>query len=267
MANYSNKDYTFEGLNVQYGLGLAFNAAGKYPVVTKRIFPTLAQAQAFVNDADDTAVEGLRISVTGDTTIANNGLYYVSKVGTATADGELVRLATKAELDAQGAAAITSIVEGNGVNVASETLANGSKQYTVTADLDIQYIAPVAAQGTVGEEGYVAAVPASIKLVDKTDNTKVFGSVAVSDIIGNGLLKSTAYDKGTGILSLTFAKADGGEKVEKINLVDMLDINDMSIAAGSQKYLEVNLEGGENSQAIFSTKMKAVTDEILERCR
>ena len=65
-----------------YGWSLTWDAAGRYPIVAKRRFPTLADAQAFVDDTSSTATatEGLIISVINDTTPKNNGIYYVSSV-------------------------------------------------------------------------------------------------------------------------------------------------------------------------------------------
>ena len=64
-----------------------------------------------------------------------------------------------------------------------------------------------------GRINYVAAnggVPAHIALV-KEDGTEL-STVNVSDIIGNGILKTSAYDAATGILTLTFAQASGVDK-------------------------------------------------------
>ena len=71
-----------------YGWSLTWDAAGRYPIVAKRRFPTLADAQAFVDDISSTATatEGLIISVIKDSVAKNNGVYYVSSV--ALAEGE-----------------------------------------------------------------------------------------------------------------------------------------------------------------------------------
>jgi hypothetical protein len=98
MATIDNKEYKYDGLNVQYGLGLAFNMAGKYPAITKRIFDTLKNAQDFVNDADDSAIAGLVLTVTADTT--NNGAYFVSQIASdTTTAGTLVKLSSTAGTD------------------------------------------------------------------------------------------------------------------------------------------------------------------------
>ena len=67
---------------VNYGWGLSLNMTGKAPAVSKRIFKTLADAQAYVDDAKDSAIEGLRLSVIADTNERNNGVYFVKSIGT-----------------------------------------------------------------------------------------------------------------------------------------------------------------------------------------
>lgn len=70
-------EYTFPKQS-NYGWGLTFNMTGKAPIVNKRIFATLADAQAFVDDVDDSAIEGLILSVIADGD--NNGAYFVENI-------------------------------------------------------------------------------------------------------------------------------------------------------------------------------------------
>lgn len=115
-----------------------------------------------------------------------------------------------------------------------------------------------------GQIKYVAAkdgVAAHIALVDEAGAE--LSTIAVSDIIGNGVLKTSAYDAATGILTLTFAQADGSEKAIEVDLKAMLDINDISIAEASKNYLEVTLgtasvEG--DTQAVFGAKIVKVAE-------
>lgn len=127
----------------------------------------------------------------------------------------------------------------------------------------IKYVDAVPAQGEEGEEGYVAAVPAHIALVDKDDNE--LSIVEVSDLVANGLLKSTEYDSTTGQLTLTFAQADGSEKNEVVDLKKMLDIDDVLIADDSKDYLDVALDGGENADAVFSAKIVKMADAVAAK--
>lgn len=69
------------GAQSNYGWGLTLNMTGKAPAVSKRIFDTLADAQAFANDYNDSAIEGLLLSVVADSD--NNGVYFVKSIKTA----------------------------------------------------------------------------------------------------------------------------------------------------------------------------------------
>ena len=62
---------------VNYGFGLSFEATGKAPVVAKRIWGTLADAQAYVDSSTDTAIAGLQLAVIKDTDPSKNGVYFV----------------------------------------------------------------------------------------------------------------------------------------------------------------------------------------------
>lgn len=118
----------------------------------------------------------------------------------------------------------------------SSTLkANGSTSYEVATQL----IYVPAASG----------VAAHIALVDK--NSKELSTVDVSNLIGNGTLKSSSYDKTTGKLTLIFNQADGTTNSVDVDLSEMLDINDVVVDSTSKPYLEVDLTGAENSQAVF----------------
>ena len=97
-----------------------------------------------------------------------------------------------------------------------------------------------------------------------TDNVGTELSVIpVSNIVGNGVLKSSKYDPATGILTLTFAQADGTDHAVDVDLKAMLDINDMSIAENSKNYLEVTLATAETegeTQAVFGAKIVKVAE-------
>ena len=103
--------------------------------------------------------------------------------------------------------------------------------------------------------------PAHIALTDNAGTE--LSVIPVSDIVGNGILKSPTYNAATGILTLKFAQADGTTKNVDVDLKAMLDINDMSIDANSTNYLEVKLgtaEGEGETQAVFGAKIVKVAE-------
>jgi hypothetical protein len=63
-----------------YGWGLTFNLTGKAPAISKRIFETLEDATSYANDYNDSAIEGLLLSVVNDETDTNNGVYFVKSI-------------------------------------------------------------------------------------------------------------------------------------------------------------------------------------------
>lgn len=147
----------------------------------------------------------------------------------------------------------TTVSASDGITVTSTTNADGHTEYAVGADLTINYVA-----STEDSSAHIT--------LTNGDKTHTFGSIPVSDIIKNGVLQGTSYDKNTGILSLTFNEADGSAETYKIDLHEMLDINDMKINANSSTYLAVSLNAnsstsGENdgSQAVFSALIQDVS--------
>ena len=65
-----------------YGWGKTWSANGRYPMIAKRSFRTLEDAQAFIDDTSlsGTACKGLILSVFADPKASNNGIYYVEKI-------------------------------------------------------------------------------------------------------------------------------------------------------------------------------------------
>ena len=110
-----------------YGWSLTWDAAGRYPIIAKRRFPTLADAQAFVDDFSTTATatEGLILSVINDTVAKNNGVYYIASVAMAEGEnGKLVKVGgAETETAADYAAAVElskTLVVGQLIKVEAE---------------------------------------------------------------------------------------------------------------------------------------------------
>ena len=67
---------------INFGWGLSFNMTGKAPAVAKRIFDKYEDALAYANDVNDSAIEGLVLSVVADSDATKNGLYFVKQIAT-----------------------------------------------------------------------------------------------------------------------------------------------------------------------------------------
>jgi hypothetical protein len=104
---------------------LTWKASGRYPIVADRIFATLADAQAYVDDTSATAsaTGGLIISVISDTIAKNNGVYYVKSV--ANTDPKYGELLDKGTLVKVGGSETETAETYSAAVELSETLVTG----------------------------------------------------------------------------------------------------------------------------------------------
>ena len=166
--------------------------------------------------------------------------------GTAGTQGLVDAANAKTYIDNAETHATTTVEVGKGLSITDASTNGGPHKYTVAPNLELKYTAASGGEGA----------KITLESVDAEDPS-VFGTIQLSQLIGNGVLKDSSYDKSTGILSLYFANAtaDGSTKID-VNLAEMLDINDMLVTNDSSVYLNIDLSDGENSQAQFSTKMQ-----------
>ena len=130
------------GVQVNYGFGLSFEASGKAPVIAKRIWETLADAQAYVDSATDTAIAGLQLTVINDTDASKNGVYFVKEAAGENGKtvGVLVKLAQNADtsdLQTQVTANKQAIDKLNGDEGATGSVKTIAKSY---ADNSVQLL-------------------------------------------------------------------------------------------------------------------------------
>ena len=158
---------------VNYGWGFSFNMTGKVPAVAKRIFDTLSGAQQYIDNVEDTAIEGLVLSVVADTD-ALNGAYFVQSVGKNDINGVLVKLGSEdyTDTEIQKNAKTYSIakVEGTelsdlGTNVKEayklidEDNVKAGSYIPVYKDSSLKSVELVSEKPAVGEDGQEGYVP------------------------------------------------------------------------------------------------------------
>lgn len=121
-------EYKFPA-QVNYGWGLSLNMTGKAPAVAKRIFETYEDALAYVNDANDSAIAGLTLTVMNDTE-DKNGVYFVAKVGSSVGanDGVLEQVGSQSQIDGSIEKEATARKKVTGIN-ADTYQPNGSANY------------------------------------------------------------------------------------------------------------------------------------------
>ena len=111
MSQYTTVDgYKFDA-QINYGWGLTLNMTGKAPEVSKRIFDTYEHMMYYVNDYNDSCIEGLTLTVMADG--EKNGVYFVDKIGT---EGENKSFANDGH-----------VVKLGGADAATEGIARSSK--------------------------------------------------------------------------------------------------------------------------------------------
>lgn len=72
--------------------GETFKMSKKVPAIANRIFQTLADAQEYIDNLKDNAIDGIRISIINDDKTENNGVYWVEKIGDGTNTGVLRKI-------------------------------------------------------------------------------------------------------------------------------------------------------------------------------
>ena len=225
---------------VNYGWGLSLNMTGKAPAVAKRIFNTYADALAYANDVNDSAIEGLVLSVVADTNAALNGVYFVQQAASKAVEAN----------DAEGIKAADA-KEAILVKLGSEANANG---------------------GVANVEGKLTQEIADRKAADKAITDSI-GTVAegktvmgtVTEEVGklNTAIskEQTARENAFNTLKGTLEDRDA-KTLEAIN--DELDAVDAKIGTVTENKTVVQMiADAETAAKAAATKMKLVDNEEL----
>lgn len=146
---------------------------------------------------------------------------------------------------------------------------NADPLYTLKLAVDGKTITGTTELATALKLSYHAAVTtegsekgAYIALEDNTGTSIANSEIPVEDIIGNGILQSSDYDTETGILTLTFANADGTTTDVEVDLKELFDIDDIVVDQTTAKdYLSFTVAdpAAEEGQAVLGVKLADVT--------
>ena len=215
---------------VNYGWGLSLNMTGKYPAVAKRIFDTLADAQAFADDFNDSAIEGLVLSVVADDDSTKNGVYFVQsiKTGAEAAAAVLVKLGSASAAASGASNALTEAKAYTDAEV--KKLADGAVKTNTDKIATLN--------GNAQTEGSVAKAVADAKseLLGNVDETDAKTIAALNDKIGTvddgktvmGTIAEEVENRQTAISNLKGTLVEGdATTLEAIN--DELDAIDAKI--------------------------------------
>lgn len=148
--------------------GMTYSRNTKAPLEDKRIFNTLALAQEYVNNVDQTAYVGLTISVVNDG--VNNGLYYVERIADANnVTGLLVKVGSDSAADVanlQSDVATLKATIGDSTSGLVADVAGKADAFTAGEGIDytdnVVKVAISATEGnslSVNSDGLYVAVP------------------------------------------------------------------------------------------------------------
>jgi hypothetical protein len=197
-----------------YGWGLSLNMTGKAPAIAKRIWNTKADALEYVNNFNDSAIEGLQLSVVADPIAKNNGVYFVEKIGTfkvvdgaqvASNDGVLTKVGgTETETADTYSAAVTlssTLVAGQLIKVTNKEVVGeityDSGFYLVNTPGNIIKLATTTASGDFAAD--IAALQEAVTEI-KRDYAKTSDLADYATVAGWKVKDVDANDK---VLSLT----------------------------------------------------------------
>lgn len=228
---------------------LTWKASGRYPMVADRIYATLADAQAYVDDltATASATPGLVLSVVNDG--KNNGIYYVQSIAqAATETTEFVPGVLVAAGAGAGSEAVETFTVGeDGKIVEAENI--GQILY-VTTGTDNYPAGPYIVTG-VGAVAKLGTTTATGDIAGDVENLKGRMSTAEGEI---DALQTAVGDATKGLVAdvagikSTIGDADGG-------LVRDIADNADAIAANAEAVAKLRdaVAGGVHFKGVFTT--------------
>lgn len=274
MAEYEFKT----GSQVNYGWNLTWESTGKFPIIAKRAFTTLANAQAYVDDVAGTACEGLIIAVFNDTE-KNNGIYLVKSAGTADTPGELVKAgsgtgSTTAENYTAAKALATPDNVGQLIYVLNEETSTTEKDendefivysagpYVVTGANTVAKLGTTSASGDISGDveslkGSVSTLQADVKALQEAEIDFPIDDIKVGEtsIVKNGIVTiDDAFVTNSNSLNALTHKAIAAkfasieESIDLIPKFDVLVVSELPTTdiSTSTIYLVVSGEEEEN---------------------
>lgn len=195
-----------------YGWGLSFNMTGKAPAIAKRIFDTKAHAEQYVQNASDSAIPGLVLTVIQDGD--NNGAYLV------TGTDESLSLTKLSDVNSAGE---DNIIEQ--INV------NGTKQEPNNKVVDIAV--PTKVSELTNDSNFATITGSAVTVVKVTDGYQIkqggtaLGTITIPKdmVVSGGQIVSNpdGQDPGT-YIELTLANVAEPNNKLYINVQDLVDI-------------------------------------------
>lgn len=223
---------------VNYGWNLTWEATGKFPIIAKRSFETLADAQGYVDDTAGTACPGLILAVFNDD--KNNGIYLVQSVGDGTNAGVLVPAGQGAgSITAENYSAAVALATADNVGqiiyVQNEEAVEGGEPYSagpyiVTGAGVVAKLGTTTATGDLAGDvetlkGDVADLETAIEAVDGKVDAIDLTPYATTDSVNTAL---EGYVSKDGYIAYSQAEKDklaGVAEGAQVNVIEKIIFN------------------------------------------
>ena len=240
-------DYTI------FPTGLTYSRNTKAPLMDMQVFETLALAQAYVDNKDQTAYVGLTVSVVNDG--ANNGLYYVNQIADADhATGVLTKVGADAAQDVAdlkaAVEALETAVGDENSGIAADVAANAAAiekkadifnvgnglSYSENKIINIVVSSAAGNSLSVDENGLYVAVP-EVEVPEYSLDSVASPAEAYAaqyefkkdgvvlntiNIPKDQFLKSASYDDVNNKLVFVF-NTSAGETTNEVDVADLVD--------------------------------------------
>lgn len=262
---------------------LSLDANGKYPIIAKRAFPTLADAQGYVDDANSSATPGIILTVTQDTE-KNNGIYLVTKVAGVDGNsvGELVPAGSgNGSVTAENYSAAKGLATADNVGQLVYVLNDetSTSEYDENNEAVVYSKGPyvvtgagtVAKLGTTSASGDIAGDVESLKgdvatlLDEQVKGVVIDGSVQAMDEDKNLVLDLSDYAKNAD-LEAPLKKLEDIEEKAQENVIEVikvagqtLDVNDKAVAITFDDTYDASTE---SENAIQHKAVAAIIEDL-----
>lgn len=235
---------------------LTWKASGRYPMVADRIYATLADAQAYVDDltATASATPGLVLSVVNDG--KNNGIYYVQSIAqAATETTEFVPGVLVAAGAGAGSETVATFTVGEDGKIAEAE--NIGQILYVTTGTDSYPAGPYIVTG-VGAVAKLGTTTATGDIAGDVENLKGRMSTAEGEI---DALQTAVGDATKGLVAdVAGIKNTIGDSASGL-------VKDVADNASNIAELKSAVQGGVHFKGVYKTLpiiTKVVVDEVTE---
>ena len=235
-----------------FGWGFSFNMTSKAPAVAKRIWDKYEDAWGYVNDFNDSAIEGILLSVVADDDEKKNGVYFVQRIKKSATDDDAILMKV-------GSGDIEELVAT--FNQEIETLKNADTTNKTELEGQITTLSNTLNTTTSQISSTIGAIDEGKTIVDLIDETNSLVSANKTELDGKIATLSTTLNTTTNQISSTIGTVDEGRTV--VDLIDETNslINETNSLVSANKQ---NIDDNKSTIDAYTVNNKTIsTNPVL----